>query len=157
MQFARAERILRITARSFFFAKERWRETDAPFAGIISIGMDPVYFSRVHATMAGDSVTSLGLFRAVRAANATYRNLRDEVARREATEQQLRQAQTLEAVARLTGGVAHDFNNLLTIVLGSLDRATEGATRAAKLTQRLLALSRQQLLHRHSAATPEIG
>src|SRR5690606_21972441 len=70
----------------------------------------------------------------------------------------------MEAVGRLTGGVAHDFNTLLTIVLGNLDmlrrrlqdadpriaqpieNARAGATRAATLTQRLLAFSRQQPL-----------
>ncbi|WP_230480538.1 ATP-binding protein [Sphingomonas sp. Leaf21] len=84
-----------------------------------------------------------------------------------ATEEQLRQAQKLEAIGQLTGSVAHDFNNLLTVIRGSIDlirRAdfpperrqrhidaiADAADRAAKLTAQLLAFARRQPL------TPEI-
>ncbi|QPC96040.1 PAS domain-containing sensor histidine kinase [Mesorhizobium sp. INR15] len=88
----------------------------------------------------------------------------EEVAERMAVEETLRQAQKMEAVGQLTGGIAHDFNNMLAVVISGLnliqrrisrgdtdvgtliEAAMGGATKAATLTQRLLAFSRQQTL-----------
>ena len=91
-----------------------------------------------------------------------------EVATRERTQEQLLQAQKMEVVGQLTGGVAHDFNNLLMAISGNLellrkrlpddprtqrliDGAMQGARRGASLTQRMLAFSRQQELKTSSA------
>jgi PAS domain S-box-containing protein len=96
--------------------------------------------------------------------------IQDITARKEAeknmkqTMEMLHRAQKMEAVGRITGGVAHDFNNILQVMIGSLDLADaltggdeelrrllsavrRGAVRAERVTQQLLAFSRQQPLH----------
>ena len=89
-------------------------------------------------------------------------SFRDVTERRE-LEHQLRQAQKMESIGRLAGGVAHDFNNILTVITGrvdfligapnlvadqegDLDEIKIAADRAGDLTRQLLAFSRKQLL-----------
>jgi PAS domain S-box-containing protein len=91
------------------------------------------------------------------------RRVVEEVAERNKAEDALRQAQKMEAVGQLTGGVAHDFNNLLTIIKSStdllrrpnlteerrrryVDAISDTVGRAAKLTGQLLAFARRQSL-----------
>ena len=99
-------------------------------------------------------------------------NVQDLTERRRA-EEQVRQAQKMEAVGRLAGGVAHDFNNMMMIIMGfsdflltTLDRTDprwadadeirKAAERAMHLTRQLLGFGRQQLVARHVLSLNEV-
>jgi two-component system cell cycle sensor histidine kinase/response regulator CckA len=99
-------------------------------------------------------------------------NVQDITERRRA-EEQVRQAQKMEAVGRLAGGVAHDFNNMMMIIMGfsdflltnlersdprwaDADEIRKAAERAMHLTRQLLGFGRQQLVARHVLSLNEV-
>lgn len=94
-----------------------------------------------------------------------------DITERKRLEEALRQAQKMEAVGRMAGGIAHDFNNLLMVINGYSDRMLrefgshpgsqrlelikQAGVRAAALTQKLLAFSRQQVLQQSVVSPTE--
>ncbi len=143
-------RALATAAREGRFAKEGWRVRKNGERFWASIVIDPIH---------DEAGALIGFAKVTRDLTE-----REERARElEKARETLLQAQKMDAVGQLTGGVAHDFNNLLTATLSSLellrrridgdprsirllDTAIEGAQRGASLTQRLLAFSRRQEL-----------
>lgn len=122
---------------------------------------------------------ALVLYLAARAALAQARRetgglqrLLAETRRREQAEAALRQAQKMEALGRLTGGVAHDFNNLLTAILGALELAmkrvrdpavtrllggaVDASNKGARLTRQMLAFARQETVEMGAVAVNEV-
>jgi signal transduction histidine kinase len=123
------------------------------------------YQARAHLEAQRDAALALERLVAERTADLERANdqLREEMRRGEQAQAALLQAQKIETMGQLVGGVAHDFNNLLMAVIGNLDLlgkaigpeprlrrllggAVEGARRGATLTQRLLAFARKQEL-----------
>ena len=144
----------------------------AVLGGLIFGHPDPGRFTDRHerlmtglAAQAAVAIDNARLFQAEQQLNETLeQRVRERTLELEDAHEALRQSQKMEAVGQLTGGIAHDFNNMLAVVIGSLDllgrrvgiddprakryldAAADGARRAALLTQRLLAFSRQQPL-----------
>jgi PAS domain S-box-containing protein len=157
-----------MAARTPYSAEARYRRADGEYRTLRSdarprfdasgrfLGMTGVNVDVTEARQAEASLQAL---------NATLEDrVRQAVAERTHAEEVLRQSQKMDAVGQLTGGIAHDFNNMMAVVIGGLnlldramkrgevdvaryiEAAMDGATRAAALTQRLLAFSRQQSL-----------
>jgi two-component system, NtrC family, sensor kinase len=138
-------------------------------AGIASSTIQSEWLSGMASHLVFGVPATLLLFLALLAGLKRTQRLHQEIDRRLAAEEALRQSQKMEAIGQLTGGVAHDFNNLLTIIIGNLEtaqrqmarwgdethqkvalrleNAMHGAKRAATLTRRLLAFARQQPLN----------
>src|SRR5471030_3235414 len=139
--------------------------------GTTTASIRNAWLSRMASHLIFGLPATLGLFllallasRRARQESAALGLLREEQLRRESAEESLRQSQKMNAIGQLTAGIANDFNNLLTGIGGAvemagrrvaqpspevmrfLDLARAGVSRAATLTQRLLAFSRQQPL-----------
>ncbi|PBC07253.1 histidine kinase [Mesorhizobium sp. WSM3859] len=145
---ARAERMEQI---------EGWLRVGS-FAALLGIMLLGIYTIRQSSRRFQDVAAAQD---ALSAKNAALLN---EIDTREKAESQLRQMQKMEAVGQLTGGIAHDFNNLLAVITSAMnlaqrklargehdvqsfvEAAADAAGRAANLTARLLAFSRQQPL-----------
>ncbi len=150
-----------------------WREQEAGCLAELTATGKPVHYEKEYIHKAGHRIPIelLVHLKTDEAGNPIYyyafvgdlteRRQADE--RRQMLENQLHQAQKLESIGRLAGGVSHDFNNLLSIILGygeialaalgkdhpeheMLEQIYQAGTRAKELTRQLLAFSRKQIL-----------
>jgi PAS domain S-box-containing protein len=135
------EKVLETALRAGRFEAEGWRRRKDGSVFWASVVIDAIHDER--GKLAG------------------FAKVTRDLTERRAAEERRRQAQKMEAIGQLTGGVAHDFNNLLTAIIGNLEvlttvlpakeparRYVEAATRAAwrgsKMTEHLLAFSRRK-------------
>jgi signal transduction histidine kinase len=133
------------------FVQNGYRMIDAEGGEVLDDGTQRYFLNNGHGTVENDVLVRVwGTFR--------------DITERKRLEEQLRQAQKMEAIGRLAGGVSHDFNNLLTSIMGYTELALlalhpsdpvrsdlEGiqrtAERAAGLTRQLLAFARKQVIN----------
>lgn len=151
---------LRVALEEGRFEREGWRFRKDGTRFWAHVVIDPVY---------DDQKKLVGFAKITR--DVTERKLAQE--KLDQTREALFQAQKVEAIGQLTGGVAHDFNNLLMAILGSLEivskrlppdpritpfleNAVQGAQRGASLTQRMLAFARKQELRMDAVDIPSV-
>lgn len=164
------EELLALTAEEFYIPEDRqaMRRRRREFSADVTTVLQGVRHRRQDGSLMSVEMAARLIEYQHRAAALTIvtdvgERLRMEQAR-EVAEEQLRQAQKMEVVGQLTGGVAHDFNNLLTVILANADEVQEedglvsrvkarleqiakAVLRASELTGQLLAFSRKQALN----------